>query len=163
MEAEGYEEYMYLFGEESEDVVEVSQVAEVSEIDKVSEVDKVVEVDKVAEVAKVAEIDKVATGGIYIKGTPDDIARYAGNRILLFFHASWCPSCRQADKDIKKRQQDIPDDLVILNINYDQHGDWGRKNYGVTYQHRFVQVDGSGNEITGWSNGYFDEILENIK
>lgn len=70
--------------------------------------------------------------------------------VVLFFKASWCPTCIAVDKDIKANLGKIPSDLAILDVNYDNSSDL-KKKYGVTYQHTFVQVDKDGNMIKKWS------------
>lgn len=69
---------------------------------------------------------------------------------VLFFHASWCPSCSAADKGISAGV--IPENLSILKVDYDSSTDL-RKKYGVVAQHTFVQVDADGNEIKKWVGG----------
>ncbi|MFC1755968.1 thioredoxin family protein [Patescibacteria group bacterium] len=59
---------------------------------------------------------------------------------LLFFHASWCPTCKAAESDIVKNGSKLPKDLTILKTNYDKEKDLKEK-FGITYQHTFVQVD----------------------
>jgi thiol-disulfide isomerase/thioredoxin len=89
-------------------------------------------------------------------GTP-----VAGMKNLLFFHASWCPTCRAADANIKANLLSIPPGLTIHQVDYDTSTDL-KKKYGVTYQHTFVQVDESGTMIKKWSGGGLDEIKANI-
>ena len=70
--------------------------------------------------------------------------------VVLFFRASWCPTCRAVDADINAHLKEIPETLSILDVNYDTASDL-KKKYGVTYQHTFVQVDAQGNLIKKWS------------
>ena len=70
--------------------------------------------------------------------------------VVLFFRASWCPSCKAVDADIKAHLQDIPATLTVLDVDYDNSAELKQK-YGVTYQHTFVQVDAQGNLIAKWS------------
>jgi thiol-disulfide isomerase/thioredoxin len=70
--------------------------------------------------------------------------------VVLFFRASWCPACIAVDKDIKANLGNIPANLAILDVNYDNSADL-KKKYGVTYQHTFVQVDKDGKMIKKWS------------
>ena len=70
--------------------------------------------------------------------------------VVLFFRASWCPTCKAVDADIKAHLKEIPVSLTILDVNYDNSTDL-KKKYGVTYQHTFVQVDSKGNLIKKWS------------
>lgn len=89
--------------------------------------------------------------GSYIAYAPELIASSAlKGKVVLFFHASWCPTCRNLDKDIKAHLQDIPGDLTILDVDYDKSAEL-KKKYGVTYQHTFVEVDANGTLIKKWS------------
>ena len=60
-----------------------------------------------------------------------------GNKVL-FFAASWCPSCVSADKTMKS--ETIPEGLNVFKVDYDSNVDL-RKKYGVTGQHTFVLVN----------------------
>jgi thiol-disulfide isomerase/thioredoxin len=72
--------------------------------------------------------------------------------VVLFFKASWCPSCRAVDADIKANVTKIPELLTIMEVDYDNSVALKQK-YGVTTQHTFVQVDESGNLIKKWNGG----------
>lgn len=72
------------------------------------------------------------------------------HHVVLFFRASWCPTCKAVDADIKVNLKAIPENLTILDVNYDDSTEL-KKKYGVTYQHTFVQVDARGNLIQKWS------------
>jgi thiol-disulfide isomerase/thioredoxin len=74
----------------------------------------------------------------------------ATHDVVLFFRASWCPTCISVDKDIKANLGNIPSSLSILDVNYDTSAALKQK-YGVIYQHTFVQVDKDGNLIKKWS------------
>lgn len=74
----------------------------------------------------------------------------ATHDVVLFFRASWCPTCRAVDADIKANLSKIPWGLAILDVNYDNSTALKQK-YGVTFQHTFVQVDKDGNLIKKWS------------
>ena len=89
--------------------------------------------------------------GSYIAYAPELVASSAAKgSVVLFFRAAWCPTCRNVDNDIKSHLKDIPSDLTILDVNYDDSAEL-KKKYGVTYQHTFVQVDASGALIKKWS------------
>lgn len=105
----------------------------------------------------------VAAPGSYEVYAPEKVARAAMGDVVIFFHASWCPTCRTVDADIKAHLDEIPEDLSILNINYDT-SDELKKKYGVTYQHTFVQVDAEGNLIHKWQGGStLASVVEKIK
>ncbi|MDQ3008868.1 MAG: thioredoxin family protein [bacterium] len=92
----------------------------------------------------------------------------SSNRRVLFFYASWCPTCRPADANFKENESKIPEDVTLFRVNYndsetDQEEKDLAKKYAVTYQHTYVQVDGTGKEITKWNGGQLNELLTNIK
>ncbi len=81
---------------------------------------------------------------------------------VLFFYAPWCPTCRPADAAFRAQSDRIPEDVVLLRTDYDSSADL-KKRYGVTYQHTYVLVDGSGNEIRKWNGGGLDELIANTR
>ena len=83
--------------------------------------------------------------------------------VVLFFRASWCPTCKAVDADIKANLSKIPSSLAILDVNYDNSTALKQK-YGVTYQHTFVQVDKDGNLIKKWSgSGTLSALVAEVK
>lgn len=95
--------------------------------------------------------DAMMKAGSYEAYSGDKVALASPTHdVVLFFRASWCPSCRAVDGDIKANLGNIPTSLTILDVNYDSSSDL-KKKYGVTYQHTFVQVDKDGNMIKKWS------------
>jgi thioredoxin 1 len=89
-------------------------------------------------------------------------------RRVLYFYASWCPTCIPADRDFKENADKIPEDVTLIRVNYsdpdtDQNEKDLAKKYGVTYQHTFVQIDENGEEVTKWNGGQMLELLANIK
>ena len=93
----------------------------------------------------------IVEGGIYLPYTSTAVAQAKGN-VVLFFHANWCPTCVTNEKDIKANLKDIPKDLTLLRVNYDDATEL-KELYGVTAQHTFVQVDNSGKLIKKWRGG----------
>ncbi len=99
-----------------------------------------------------------AAGGSYVPYDSGLVMHSDGDHKLLFFHATWCPSCRTLDKDISASAGDIPNSVEIYKVDYDTNIDL-RKKYGVTTQHTIVEVDSEGNLIQKWSGG---STLESI-
>ena len=84
---------------------------------------------------------KVESG--YTAYDPQKFSNAKYGKVVLFFHASWCPSCRGLENDIKQNLDKIPKDLLILKIDYDTNIELRRK-YEVTMQHTLVSVDAEG-------------------
>lgn len=71
-----------------------------------------------------------------------------GTKVVYFFHASWCPSCKATDESLMK--DGVPAGLTVVKVDYDTMTDL-RQQYGVSQQHTFVQIDESGKELMKWS------------
>ena len=104
----------------------------------------------------------------YVEYSPDTFNNLSEKKKVLFFYASWCPTCKSADSDFNTNSKKFPEDLVVIRINYnDSSTDDNEKalatKYGITYQHTFVLVDENGNEITKWNGGETDVLLSKIK
>lgn len=85
---------------------------------------------------------------------PGEYSDYAAEKVgvaqgtvLLFFHASWCPQCREIEASIKR--DGLPDNVTVLKVDYDSNQAL-RQRYGVTLQTTFVKVDASGNKIDSY-------------
>lgn len=100
--------------------------------------------------------------GVYDVYTPEKAAQADEGPVVLFFKASWCPSCQALDADIKANLEQIPENVTILEVDYDEYTDL-RQKYGVTTQHTLVQIDENGDEIQQWSGGStIDSVLAKI-
>lgn len=104
----------------------------------------------------------------YVEFSPAALSNSATNRRVLFFYANWCPTCIPADKKFQENLSQIPADVTIIRVNYndnetDQIEKDLAKRYGVTYQHTYVQIDGEGNQVTKWNGGDLDQLLTRIK
>lgn len=85
-----------------------------------------------------------------------------GHKVVLFFHAPWCPFCKAADAAFKAKLNQIPTNVVVLKTDYDSNSALKQK-YGVTYQHTFVQIDADGNMVTKWNGGDVDSLKKYLK
>lgn len=104
----------------------------------------------------------------YLPYTQEVLQSSKSTRRVLFFYASWCPTCIPADADFEKNVSMLPSDLTVIRVNYnDQDTDAEEKalatKYAVTYQHTFVQIDADGNAVTKWNGGATKELLDKIK
>jgi len=86
--------------------------------------------------------------GSYTDYSTAKLANAENGKVVLFFHAPWCPTCKEANTNFETSQ--APDGLTLLKVDYDSSRDL-KKKYGVTYQHTFVQVDKDGNLIKKWN------------
>ncbi len=104
----------------------------------------------------------------YIEYTDSVLESTSGNRDVLFFYASWCPTCKSADENFRQNEDKIPADVRLIRVNYndpdtDQEEKDLAKKYGITYQHTFVQIDSTGAEMAKWNGGEIEELLSRIK
>ena len=97
-------------------------------------------------------------GGAYVDYSPSAIAD-ADGRVLLFFHATWCPQCVSADGDIKA--SGVPSGITIVKVDYDTNQDL-RAKYGVTQQTTFVEVDSSGEKVNDNFVAYAEPTLNAV-
>jgi len=101
--------------------------------------------------------------GVYEAYSADKLMRAETGDVVLFFHASWCPSCRGLNASIESNLASIPEGVSILKVDYDTSTALKQK-YGVTSQHTLVQVDKNGNLIAKWSgSSSLDKVLMEIK
>jgi thioredoxin 1 len=91
----------------------------------------------------------ITQAGSYELYSPEKISKAENGKVVLFFRAGWCPTCRALDSDIRTHLKDIPADLTILDVDYDNSTALKQK-YGVTYQHTLVRVDENGELIKKW-------------
>lgn len=68
-------------------------------------------------------------------------------KILLFFHADWCPTCRNFDKQIA--EMTLPQDVIILKVDYDTATEL-KKKYSILSQSTWVQIDTTGKMYKRW-------------
>jgi thiol-disulfide isomerase/thioredoxin len=102
------------------------------------------------------------SSGSYEDYSPEKVAS-ADGKIVLFFRASWCPTCRALDEMIKAEEKSIPKDVTILKLDYDSSTAQKQK-YGVTTQHTLVQVDNKGEVVGKWIGSQnLAQVLANLK
>ncbi|MCP4522983.1 MAG: thioredoxin family protein [Candidatus Gracilibacteria bacterium] len=118
---------------------------------------EVVSVEETVEVTPVAAVE-VKEAGKFVPFTTEAVAATTGTKVL-FFHASWCGSCNSAANEFTS--ESAPDELSIFDVDYDSNIDL-RKQYGVTTQHTFVQIDENGKMLKRWfgSRNYGDILNE---
>lgn len=103
----------------------------------------------------------------YVELSEGVLEKTQNTKRVLFFYANWCPTCRPADESFSANSAQIPDDTTLIRVNYnDTETDSSEKElakkYNVTYQHTFVQIDETGEEVAKWNGGQIQEFLTNI-
>ena len=76
--------------------------------------------------------------------------------VVLFFNASWCPTCKATVESLDA--DGVPAGLTVVSVDYDAATDL-KKQYGVTVQHTFVQVDEQGNQLAKFSGAPSGEAI----
>ena len=109
-----------------------------------------------------SQAQQTMTSAGYMDYSVEAYNKAADKSRVLFFAASWCPSCRAANADITGKLKDIPKGLVIFKTDYDKETALKTK-YGIVRQHTFVLVDANGNALKKWSGGNLAEIVANTK
>ncbi len=97
--------------------------------------------------AMAKESDAMSTAGSFSDYDTAKLANAEKGDVVLFFSASWCSTCQEANKNFTASA--APDGLTLLKLDYDKSNDL-KKKYGVTYQHTFVQVDKDGKQLKKW-------------
>lgn len=120
--------------------------------------------DKMTNKDQTQSNDLWAGFGSYQNYSPELVKseQQAGRTVVLFFHASWCPYCKEADANFQANLDKIPQGVTVLKTDYDSNTDL-KKKYGVTYQHTFVQIDSQGNLVSKWSGGDIDNLIKYLK
>ncbi len=119
-----------------------------------------------AETPKAAKAKNDATKAVAKGGYIDyaqyqaDEADYEESDVVLFFNATWCPTCQEAVSNLESAS--FPAGLTVVSVDYDSSADLKRE-YGVTTQHTFVQVDPDGGQLAKFSGSTtLDEIRSQL-
>ena len=79
-----------------------------------------------------------------------DKDKYLNTKVIIFFNAAWCSTCKVARENFESSLNMIPRDMTIAVVDFDNSNDL-RKKYGVTLQHTFVQIDQNEDSLKKWS------------
>lgn len=85
-------------------------------------------------------------------------------RVFLFFQASWCSTCATTDKNLRAYFTLLPENVVILRVNFDADKELVRE-YKVVIQDTLVFVGEDRMPIKSWvgAGRPVDEILEALQ
>lgn len=89
-----------------------------------------------------------------------EVEKYKDSRVVMFFNAAWCSTCKIARDNFASSLDQIPSDLTIVVVDFDNSDDL-RKKYGITVQHTLVQIDANGDSLKKWSGSTtIDQIVK---
>jgi thiol-disulfide isomerase/thioredoxin len=90
--------------------------------------------------------------GSYVDQAAYDANRagYSTGTVVLFFHAPWCPDCRETEANLRADPAAIPAGLTVVKVDYDTATDL-KKQYGITQQHTFVSINPDGTARQKWT------------
>ena len=87
----------------------------------------------------------------------------ATDKVVLFFHAKWCSTCKLLSDDITANVDAIPENVRILLVDFDTETAL-KQRYEVTLQHTLVQVSAEGDEIASWNlTPTLDSLLSQLE
>ncbi len=101
-----------------------------------------------AEPAPAGATAKAAGGYVTYAQYLANKTEYDQGDVVIFFSATWCPSCQATNAALKK--EGVPSGLTVVTTDYDESTDL-KKRYGITIQHSFVQVDAAGKALAKWT------------
>ncbi len=107
------------------------------------------------------ETTMAVEAGKYLDYDAELASNTTGSRIL-FFHAPWCPQCRELDASIKAGT--VPKGTTIFKVDYDSNQKL-RQQYGVTIQTTLVLLDDAGDEVkkyVAYDEPNLDTVIGNL-
>lgn len=105
---------------------------------------------------------EMSKNGSYItyESYAQEAEKFKNTKVIMFFNAAWCSTCKIARDNFESSLNSIPADLTIVVVDFDNSNDL-RKKYGVTVQHTFVQIDQNGDSLKKWSGSTtIEELIE---
>ena len=106
--------------------------------------------------------EPAAGEGNYFVYSPENLAiAQERGRVVLYFWASWCPTCRVLDRELSERGDELPEGVTLLQVNYDTEREL-RAQYAITQQHTLVEIDSDGDEVRKWIGGGIETIKQQL-
>ena len=104
--------------------------------------------------------DSIKGNYISYQNYETEIEKYKNSKVVMFFNAAWCSTCKIARDNFESSLDQIPSDLTIVLVDFDNSNDL-RKKYGITVQHTLVQIDANGESLKKWSGSTtIDQIVK---
>ncbi|NTV30078.1 MAG: thioredoxin family protein [Candidatus Omnitrophica bacterium] len=100
--------------------------------------------------------------GQFANYTQTDFEAAKGMKRVLFFAATWCPTCMGTVKNLMEQPTGIPPGVEVFRVDFDSSTDL-KAQYGVTQMDTFVLVDAEGKKVALWNGGGVEGLAKNIK
>lgn len=78
---------------------------------------------------------------------------------VVYFHASWCPTCQAAMTSFRGRWQEVKAGITLVIADYDEEAEL-KSRYGITYQNTYVQIGPDGAPKSIWNGGGIEALNE---
>lgn len=100
--------------------------------------------------------------GIYDLYDEELIKESKDKKIILFFSSDTCSDCRLLDKDILSNKDDIPENLVIMKVDYDAMQEL-RQKYSIDKPNNLVMIKSNLDKVNNLPSAKtLDELLKSI-
>ena len=98
---------------------------------------------------KIIQLEKnnISEDKWYMNYSTENLKNAKWKNIVLFFHSDWCSTCKAFEKKVLSEK--IPEDILILKVNYDKETEL-KKKYNIVTQTSFVIVDNKWNLKKRW-------------
>jgi thiol-disulfide isomerase/thioredoxin len=92
-------------------------------------------------------LEEATPVGTYLPYSEENFAQAEGTNTVIFFSASWCPTCQALRRNLEDNLSEFPSDLTVLTADFDSETAL-RQEFGVTNQHTLIKVDANRNELS---------------
>ncbi|MBP9759624.1 hypothetical protein KBD45_08080 [Candidatus Dojkabacteria bacterium] len=100
--------------------------------------------------------------GVYDLYDDELIKTAEDKQIVLFFSADWCAECNNLDNDILTNKDKIPQNVIIMKVEYDVRKDLKDK-YKVTKENSLIEINSAEEKLKDiGTKKTLSEILKSI-
>ena len=113
--------------------------------------------------SEIEEPKEEISAGVYRDYSDTAVARSLEEErdVVLFFHAIWCPTCKNLDRRLKEAT--IPNGVSIFKVDFDSEKELKRR-YGVRSKHTLIQIDSEREPINIWfGSPSAESVFDNIQ
>lgn len=111
---------------------------------------------------KVDYLTEIKKNSNYKNYSDEILSSNQSSSIVLFFTANWCLSCSELEIDIVNNHKNIPSNLLILNVDYDNNKELTEK-YKVDVPHTLIVLDNTSKEVNRFQGTpNLEELLQKL-